>query len=266
MENNIVKDFFWIINLSLRQALRIDILRFLICYIRFLFFFYIKRNFRTLYELNYKSESIPGNKKLNLDTIEYNANYTKFTTIKELFNQFSGYRSQRLVGILQGVFSGVECLRHKKCLSIGPRTESELFSLASYGAKIKDIKGLDLQTYSPLIEPGDVTNIPFGDNSFDCIVAGWIVHYVSNQEKAVSELIRVLKPNGYLALSVSWYPEGHKYDNGDFSGGRNIKNSEALLKLFQGYQYDVIFNYDQSKIDPNQVGDIILLLRVNKWL
>lgn len=186
------------------------------------------------------------------------------TNIKELFNQFSSYRAQRLVGILSSVFSGSESLRHKKCLSIGGRTEGELLSLLSYGAKIKDITGIDLQTYSPLILPGDVTNLPFENNTFDCIVAGWVIHYVKNQEKAISEIIRVIRPNGYLALAISWYPEGHKYSNGDFAGGKNIKNTEELLTLFESYKYTLLFNYDQSTIDSSQVGDIILLFKVSK--
>lgn len=259
-----MREFFWIIHINLKQLLKVDIIRFVITYIRFLFFFYIKRNFKTLYSIDYQSDSIPGNKKFKLNTIEYNASYTKFTSFKELFNQFSAYRAQRLVGILSSVFSGSECLRNKKCLSVGGRTEGELFSLVSYGAKMKDITGVDLQTYSPLIVPGDVTSLPFDDSQFDCIVAGWVIHYVTNQEKAISEIVRVLKPNGYLALAISWYPEGHMYTNGDFAAGKNIKNSEELLKLFEPYDYTLIFDYDQSKVDNSQMGDLILLLKVSK--
>ena len=39
---------------------------------------------------------------------------------------------------------------------IGPRNEAEIFMLWSYGFKLENIVGLDLISYSPLIDLGDM--------------------------------------------------------------------------------------------------------------
>ena len=43
---------------------------------------------------------------------------------------------------------------------------------------------------------GDVTNLPYEDNSFDIAVMGFGLRNIHNAEKAVEEVHRILKPNG----------------------------------------------------------------------
>ena len=53
------------------------------------------------------------------------------------------------------------------------------------------------------VEKGDVRELPFPDSSFDIVVSNFVVHEVNtdaDREKLVSEMARVLKPNGYVAL------------------------------------------------------------------
>ncbi len=50
-------------------------------------------------------------------------------------------------------------------------------------------------------ETADVTTLPFADGSFDTVVAMHMLYHVADQEKAVAELHRVLKPGGTLAVS-----------------------------------------------------------------
>lgn len=53
------------------------------------------------------------------------------------------------------------------------------------------------------VETGDITNLPFDDASFDAIVSVTVIHNVPSRDgrdKALSELIRVLKPGGKIAL------------------------------------------------------------------
>lgn len=45
---------------------------------------------------------------------------------------------------------------------------------------------------------GDVTNLPYEDNSFDIAVMGFGLRNIQNAEKAVEEVYRILKPNGYF--------------------------------------------------------------------
>jgi SAM-dependent methyltransferase len=47
---------------------------------------------------------------------------------------------------------------------------------------------------------GDLENLPFDDNTFDVCFCGWVLHHFPDINKAVSELVRVLKPGGNIAL------------------------------------------------------------------
>lgn len=55
---------------------------------------------------------------------------------------------------------------------------------------------------------GDVTDLPFSDASFNQIVASEVLEHIVDDEKALSELFRVLKPGGEIAVTVpAFFPE-----------------------------------------------------------
>ncbi len=55
---------------------------------------------------------------------------------------------------------------------------------------------------------GDALELPFADGTFDCVIASEILEHVPEDEKAIAELVRVLKPGGALAITVPrWLPE-----------------------------------------------------------
>jgi SAM-dependent methyltransferase len=45
---------------------------------------------------------------------------------------------------------------------------------------------------------GDVQTLPFADESFDCVVAAWMLFHVPDLERGLAELARVLRPGGHL--------------------------------------------------------------------
>jgi ubiquinone/menaquinone biosynthesis C-methylase UbiE len=45
---------------------------------------------------------------------------------------------------------------------------------------------------------GDVQDLPFDDEEFDCAVAAWMLYHVADVERALGELARVLRPDGRL--------------------------------------------------------------------
>jgi len=47
---------------------------------------------------------------------------------------------------------------------------------------------------------GDVEQLPYKDNSFDVITCSHSFHHYINKDRAVSEMHRVLKPNGHLMI------------------------------------------------------------------
>jgi len=50
---------------------------------------------------------------------------------------------------------------------------------------------------------GDATALPFDDASFDAVVTTGVLEYVANLELALSEIVRVLRPGGYLVATAS---------------------------------------------------------------
>ena len=55
---------------------------------------------------------------------------------------------------------------------------------------------------------GDALELPFADGTFDCVIASEILEHVPEDDQVISELVRVLKPGGALAITVPrWLPE-----------------------------------------------------------
>jgi SAM-dependent methyltransferase len=55
---------------------------------------------------------------------------------------------------------------------------------------------------------GDATGMPFGDGVFDRVIAAEVLEHVPDDQRAMNELARVLRPGGLAAVTVpSWLPE-----------------------------------------------------------
>ena len=55
---------------------------------------------------------------------------------------------------------------------------------------------------------GDALALPFPDDTFDHVIASEVLEHVSDDQQALREVFRVLKPGGTLAATVpSWLPE-----------------------------------------------------------
>ena len=55
---------------------------------------------------------------------------------------------------------------------------------------------------------GDACQLPFDDHSFSKIVASEVLEHIPDDEQALAELVRVLRPGGILAVTVpAWFPE-----------------------------------------------------------
>jgi len=56
-----------------------------------------------------------------------------------------------------------------------------------------------------LVVRGDTYHLPFADASFDCVMASEILEHLHRDEAALAEIDRIIKPGGYLAVSVPRY-------------------------------------------------------------
>jgi SAM-dependent methyltransferase len=82
---------------------------------------------------------------------------------------------------------------------------------------------------------GDVVALPFGDDSFDCAVAAWMLYHASDLDRALDELRRVVRPDGRLVAATSsernlaevWELVG---EIGAPGGGFTVERAETVLR------------------------------------
>jgi SAM-dependent methyltransferase len=49
---------------------------------------------------------------------------------------------------------------------------------------------------------GDTYRLPFGSSTFDCVIASEVLEHLLHDDMAITEMMRVLRPGGVLAVSV----------------------------------------------------------------
>lgn len=81
----------------------------------------------------------------------------------------------------------------------------------------------------------DGKTFPFPDNSFDSVLTNQVFEHVFNPTEFLSEINRVLKPNGYLLLTVPFIWDEHEqpFDYGRYSsfGIKHILKNNNFLVL-----------------------------------
>jgi len=55
---------------------------------------------------------------------------------------------------------------------------------------------------------GSILDLPFGDESFDLVVSGWVIETVDDPRRAVTEMLRVLRPEGLVLYTFCSLPDG----------------------------------------------------------
>jgi len=82
------------------------------------------------------------------------------------------------------------------------------------------------------IKTADMRQLPFPDNYFDVIVSSWAVHNVEaegDRQKALDEIIRVLKPNGRVLLSDIVY-QAEYAAHFELRGMKNIQRHNSYIR------------------------------------
>lgn len=171
-----------------------------------------------------------------------------------------------------------------KILVIGPRNEHDLFLTLAYLPHVpsNNIRGLDLISYSPMIDIGDMHNTTYNSNSFDVIICGYTLSYSNNPDKFVCECVRILKPNGIIAIGVEYF-DFDNYDLSNISGysipdnlstkssGYYLRSVQSIKDLFKDYLDTVYFSHDaplkKSHTTQSLVSNpsnVFMILSINK--
>lgn len=150
-------------------------------------------------------------------------------TIREIaLNSFINKNSNVLeVGCTNG-FSSLEINKLTDCNVISIDINKN--SIANAQEKIFINK---LDSNKVRFEYGDAEDLSkFSDNTFDLIICGNAISFINNKSKAFSEIIRVLKPNGYISIVPIWY--------------RDEPNMDVIKKVNMELGFDIHCYYEKD--------------------
>jgi SAM-dependent methyltransferase len=71
----------------------------------------------------------------------------------------------------------------------------------TFGAMV-DAGELDRQTVQAGAVQGDALRLPFADGTFDRVIASEVLEHIPDDQAAMAELVRVLRPGGTMAVTV----------------------------------------------------------------
>jgi SAM-dependent methyltransferase len=146
------------------------------------------------------AEEFTGNAEQYISVVEHNKNH---------YYEWHRTRTERMMAVLRCI----ESIPHDaKVLVIGPRNEAELLLLSLYGFRLKNITGVDLFTRSPAIQCMDMHKLTFPDSTFDVVYSAWTLSYSHDMQRACSEIRRVIKSGGVVALGFTGRDDGVRPD------------------------------------------------------
>ncbi|MDR0230449.1 MAG: bifunctional demethylmenaquinone methyltransferase/2-methoxy-6-polyprenyl-1,4-benzoquinol methylase UbiE [Flavobacteriaceae bacterium] len=109
------------------------------------------------------------------------------------------------------------------------------------------VKALNLDQKIEMIQ-GDSENLPFEDNTFDAITVGFGIRNFENLEKGLTEILRVLKPNGIFVILETSVPKNFPFKQGYFFYTQNIM--PFMGKMFSKDQKAYKYLSDSAKNFP----------------
>lgn len=213
-------------------------IRIVIGYIRWVYYYKILNRYRYLKIKNSISGTIMHNK----------AAFVKFP-----LTDFTMYRMDRLISVVKSI----EFINtNSDFLIIGPRTESDVFKLM-YNYPGANIESIDIITYSPWIKLSDAHNTNFDNNSFDCILSGWVIKYSEEKEKMLLEMIRIIKNRGLLLIGFEYY--NNHIRKIDETSSKFLKKDDKFDEI--NSTKDITHMLEKNKIDFSIMYEYDALLK-----
>lgn len=160
-------------------------------------------------------------------------------------------RSRRRSNIIQFLI-GKLIRRSNKILDLG--TGEGLVRKALEEKNDKTIIGIDKESrilkYKKNVVIGDVTYIPFKDNTFDLIICNGVYQYIKDKDKLIREISRILKGKRYLYLVT---PLKYSVTRGSydlyFLDWLPRKLADIFLYIFKGIKGYKVYVEPHSKME-----------------
>lgn len=106
--------------------------------------------------------------------------------------------------------------------------------------KLKNISYTSIDIESELAtQKADITNLKFSDNSFDVVLCYHVLEHVGDDQKAISEIFRVLKSDGWAILQ-SPINENREFTFEDFT----VKTPQERKRVFGQEDHVRIYGRD----------------------
>jgi len=119
-----------------------------------------------------------------------------------------------------------------------------------------NVRALDIISYSPWVDLGDMHAMPYADNQFGIVIMGWVLAYSHMQKKAAQEAIRVARNGGIIAVGVD---VPHK----DRTFFHKLESVQEILSLFEPHVDYVYFSQDRLP-HPCDKWEMIVVFSVKK--
>jgi SAM-dependent methyltransferase len=231
----------------LHQIMLVDLCRYIVAKIRFIYFVKFRRKLR-IFET--------ASDKISRNTVSHNMKGISDLAVARSLSLI------RPLSIIESLNSDSDIL------SIGPRTEGEILNLIAHGFKPDKVKGLDLISYSPWIKLGDMHEIPYANDSFDAVILGWVIAYSEDRYKAASEVVRICRNGGIVAVGVEYRASSNEdiikqlgYKPGSLS---RINNTDEILKYFSENVDYVYFRHDALTEIKDKPVSLITIFSIKK--
>ena len=235
---------------TLDQLLLVDLLRFVVAAARYLWFARVRHRLRT-YDVRTGAQS-----RVATNTVSHNLRGLRDHAV------IRSHLLVRPLSVLEAL--GVD----SHVLSIGPRSEGELLSLAAHGFLWERVQGLDLISYSPRVELGDMHAMRFADSSFDAVILGWVLAYSEDRAGAAREVVRVVRPGGIIAVGIEHNPlpqESVVDVCGYLPGAKErIESCDEILAFFGDSVDHVYYNHIVSPADLKGIGALCVIFSIRK--
>lgn len=243
--------------LNLRQLLKVTFIRVTVAAARWFYFVKLMRRLRHLDGEDVSRETVQH----NLGEIHDFAVHRSLCLIRPLSAAIAVCRpGQRIEG----------CdFPNERILAIGPRSEGELLNLLGHGFRGRHIRGLDLISYSPWVDLGDMHAMPYEDDSWDAILCGWVLAYSDRKQKAADEIVRVAKTGALVAVGVEYCglsSEQVVARYGYLPGStERIWSAGQVEALFEGHIDKVYFRHDVvEERKHEEVVALVLVFSIKK--